>query len=656
MSRTIAPRVSPRFGLRRLSAAALLALALSGGACDAGISDSSGGGGSGASGEGGACVDAGAPCNVLFRYPLSNAQSVELRGDFAADGWDVGVPLEIDAGEWRLTMSLPNGGTVRYKYLVNGTDWVTDPTNPDQEDDGLGAKNSVKHVSCGAGPCEGVGGQGGGGGGPGPGAFDWRSAVLYFVFVDRFRNGDPSNDDPIPGVEPPANYQGGDYAGLLEMIETGYFDDLGVNALWLTVPADNPNSPGPGADGHDYSAYHGYWPSNLEAVEEHFGDMALLKQVVDAAHEHDIKVLFDYAMNHVHLENPLFTEQPGWFWSLDFDGKYCVCGDGCSWDGYEGRRCWFRDYLPDWNFQNPEARAASIDNALWWIQETGIDGFRLDAIKHIETVWVEELRQRVNEQVDQTDARFYMVGETFETGNRDIIRQYVGENLLDGQFDFPLRGAIVEHVLRRGGTMYDLDNFLATNDAYYPGIMSTFLGNHDIARVIQTALDSPWGTWDNGGDSNWNNPPSLPTNRAPFERLALGFTFLMTTKGIPLIYYGDEIGMAGSGDPDNRRFMTWSGLDPDQEWLRDQVKTLGRIRKENPALYRGTRTTVYVSNDVYVYRMTDGPDVVYVALNRSDSPQQAENLPEAATDLLTDEPFSGPTTTLPARSALVLAP
>ncbi len=624
-------------------------------ACGAGVDDAGGGGAGAGAGQGGACVDAGAPCNVLFSYPLGNHQSVELRGDFAPDGWEVGVPLEVDAGEWRVTIAAPNGESIRYKFLLNGSEWVTDPNNPVLEDDGLGAQQSVKSVSCGAGPCQ-TNGQGGGGGGVAPGEFDWRSAVLYFVFVDRFRNGDTTNDAPVAGVETPANYQGGDYAGLLEAIESGYFDDLGVNALWLTVPMDNPNVIGPGADGRAYSAYHGYWISDLESVEEHFGDMALLKTVIDAAHDRGIKVLFDYAMNHVHSDNPVFSEHPEWFWPLDYDGKYCVCGGGCSWDGYEGRRCWFRDYLPDWNFQSPEARAASIDNAMWWIKETGVDGYRLDAIKHIETVWVEDLRKRVNAEVDQSAGRFYMVGETFETGNRDVIRQYVGENLLDGQFDFPLRGAIVEHLLRRSGTMFDLDGFLASNDGFYPGIMSTFIGNHDIPRVIQTALDSPWGTWDNGGDSNWNNPPSLPGNTAPFERVALGFTFLFTTRGVPLVYYGDEIGMPGSGDPDNRRFMQWDNLDPDQEWLRQRVQLLGQIRKDNPALWRGTRSSVFVSNEVYVYKMTDGPSALYVAINRSDTAQNAENLPASSTDLLSGDAVTGPVASLPPRSALILRP
>jgi len=624
-------------------------------ACGAGVDDSGGGAAGAGSGQGGACVDEGAPCTVQFRYPLSNETSVQLRGDFAADGWEVGIPLEIDAGEWRVTLSAPNTSTIQYKFLVNGTDWVTDPNNTELVDDGVGAQNSVKHVSCGASLCA-TGEGGSGGGGVAPGEFDWRSAVLYFVFVDRFRNGDVTNDAPIADIETPANYQGGDYAGLLEIIESGYFEELGVNALWLTVPMDNPNVPGPGADGHAYSAYHGYWISDGEKVEEHFGDMALLKQVIDAAHARGIKVLFDYAMNHVHSDNPLFTEHPEWFWSLDFDGKYCVCGDGCGWDGYEGRRCWFRDYLPDWNFQSPEARAASIDNAMWWIKETGVDGYRLDAIKHIETVWVEDLRKRVEAEVDQSGGRFYMVGETFETGNRDVIRQYVGETLLDGQFDFPLRGAIVENILRRSGTMFDLDNFLATNDGYYPGIMSTFIGNHDIPRVLQTALDSPWGTWDNGGASNWVDPPGLPTSKAPFERVALGFTFLFTTQGIPLVYYGDEIGMPGSGDPDNRRFMEWSDVEPNQEWLRDQLKLLGTIRKENPALWKGTRTSVFVSDDVYAYKMTDGPNALYVAINRSDSAKDAENLPESATDLLTGDAVSGPVVSLEPRSAVILQP
>jgi glycosidase len=611
------------------------------------------GGASSASGTGGAaCIAADATCPIVFAYPLGGETSVVLRGDFAEDGWDVGVPMEIDAGEWRVTISAKEAATIHYKFFVDGANWVSDPANPDQEDDGNGGKNSVRQVSCGTVCPEGSGG-GGVGGGSGD-VFDWRSAILYFVFVDRFDDGDPSNDAPVAGVETPANWQGGDWAGLRDRIESGYFDELGVNALWLTVPLDNPSVAGAGADGHQYSAYHGYWPSDLTKTEEHFGDLATLKDVVDSAHARGIKIVFDYAMNHVHISSPMYVQHPEYFWPLDYNGNQCVCGAGCAWDGYEGRRCWFRDYLPDWDYTNAAARKASVDNAMKWIADTGCDGFRLDAVKHIETQWITDLRARVDADVDQSGGRFYMVGETFDTGNRDLIKSYVAPSLLDGQFDFPLRGAIVENILRRSGTMYDLDNFLATNDGYYPGVMSTFIGNHDIARVIQTALDSPWGAWDNGGTSNWDNPPSLPVTKSPFERLALGFTFLMTTKGVPLIYYGDEIGMPGSGDPDNRRMMQFDGLDPNQTWLKGRVAKLGQIRRNHPELWRGARTTVFVSNDVYAYRMTDGARSVTVAMNRSDLPATVENLPDSATDLLEGQTVDGPTTTIPPRTAWIL--
>lgn len=603
-----------------------------------------------------ACVPADTPCAVHFRYPLSHGVvSVELRGDFKADGWDNGIPLQLDGTEFRTEVALPDATAIHYKFVVNGGDWVNDPNNPVTVPDGFGAENSLiisrcDHQICTTDPDP----------DPDPdppllGKFDWRSAVLYFVFVDRFRNGDTSNDYTVPGVEEPANYQGGDYRGVIDAIEEGYFSSLGINALWLSVPMDNPNTPGAGSDGHSYTGYHAYWPSDLNKVEEHFGTMADLQELVEKAHDNGIKVLLDYAMNHVHADNPIVAQHPDWFWPLDYNGS-CVCGQGCSWDDdYEQKRCWFTDYLPDWNFQNDEARAFSIDNALQWIQDTGIDGFRLDAVKHIELQWLLDLRKRVSEEVEpQTGEHFYMVGETFESGNRDILKFYVGEDRLDGQFDFVMRGLLVELLLRRTGTMYDLDGFLATNDNYYPGIMSTFIGNHDIARVVHNALDQPWGAWDNGDP--WNAPPPVPDYAAPFERLAVAYTFLMTTKGVPLMYYGDEVGMAGAGDPDNRRFMQWEGINEHQAGLRVHIQKLGVIRRDHPALWRGQRTTVSVTTDTFGYLQTAADDQVYIALNRGDVASAVSGMPSKGRDLLTDASVQGPQVNLPPRSVMIIVP
>ncbi|HVI02074.1 MAG TPA: alpha-amylase family glycosyl hydrolase, partial [Enhygromyxa sp.] len=540
---------------------------------------------------------------------------------------------------------------VEYKFrLDGGAGYIADPNNPNSVDDGFGGFNSVLDgMTCEEWDCE-----------PGHiGEFDWRDSIIYFVFVDRFHNGDPNNDGPL-GLEAAADWQGGDWAGVAQKIEEGYFNDLGVNTLWLTVPLNNTQDSGSGTDGHQYSAYHGYWPQYLDEPEEHFGTLAELQTLVDLAHEHELKIIFDYAMNHVHASSPTYQQNPDWFWPNDNgNGGDCVCGGGCGWDGADGRRCWFTPYLPDFNFQNPAARDFSINNTMQWIADTGADGFRLDAVKHIEDQWLLDLRARVSAEVERmTGEHFYMVGETF-TGDRDLIAYYVNPGMLDGQFDFPLRMQLVNKLIMRQGTMSELAGFMDSNDSYYgAGIMSTFIGNHDIPRVIHLAEDVPvWDSeWTDGKDLAWSNIP-LPNNLAPFERMALGFTLILTTPGAPLIYYGDEVGMAGAGDPDNRRFMQWDGYSEGQAFLLDRVMTLNAIRAEHAPLRRGDRTTLFADDDTFVYELAFGDERVYVALNRADANRPAGGLPSGDfQDLLTGQVIAGPNLDMPARTSMVMIP
>jgi len=596
------------------------------------------------------CDDEFKRCEHTFTYADLGEQSVEVRGDWAPDGWDVGAPMQLSGQTWQATVDVPWNIDVQYKLVVDGN-WITDPANPDTFDDGAGNVNSLLGgVTCGEDfTCS----------PPLLGDFDWRDAVLYFVFVDRFFDGDASNNATVPGVPGAANYQGGDWAGVLQKIEEGYFDELGVNALWLSVPMDNTDDSGLGTDGQNYSAYHGYWPSDLNAVESRFGTMADLTAVVDAAHARGIMVIVDYAMNHVHISSPVYADHPDWFWPVWDGGNYCVCGDGCGWDGAAGRRCWFTDYLPDFNFTNSAARQFSVDNAIQWIQDTGIDGFRLDAVKHIEDAWITDLRARVKSDIEPvTEQHFYMVGETF-TSDKNTIGYYVNPStMLDGQFDFPLRAELISAVLTRGSSMQDLDAFLGSNDGFYgAGIMSTFIGNHDVPRSIHFAQDNPvWSNaWDGGKDKAWSGQPGLPGGTSAFERMANAFTVLYTLPGVPLIYYGDEIGLPGAGDPDNRRFMQWSGYSSGQTLIRDHLKTLATVRAAHTALRRGTRTTVWVNSDVLVYKMVDGGDEVFVAVNRGDGSATASGLPGGAlTDELTGESLSGPDVSMPPRSSRIL--
>ena len=590
--------------------------------------------------DGGSSCDAKPTCSVTITYK-GNGAGVSLRGDFAPDGWTTGIAMTKTAAGFEATLPVVDQQIIVYKLVVDGT-WIADPDNPRRSPDGFGAFNSVQRVDCDQCPAR--------------AAIDWRDAVMYFVMIDRFANGDPGNDAPVSGVEQPGNYLGGDFAGVTKKIEEGYFTDLGINTLWITSPIDNADNANPGSDGHAYSGYHGYWPKDLAQAETKLGTEAELVALVDSAHAHGLQVLIDYVMNHVHSASPTYAQHPEWFWPNDngFGGN-CVCGQGCSWDS-DRLRCWFDPFLPDFDFRNGDARRWSVENAVSWAKRIGIDGFRLDAIKHIETAWLTDVRSRINAEV-AWDQRFYMVGETFD-GSRDLIKSYVNrDTMLDGQFDFPLRGNILSTILRRDGSMTDLAGFLSSNDAFYGdgSVMSTFIGNHDVPRAVHIAEDTPqFGAWDGGKDRAWNNKPGLPSSKNPFERLAVAYTLLLTSPGIPMIYYGDEFGMAGAGDPDNRRFMQWDNHTANQTFLRDRIAGLTKARAQHVALRRGTRAQLGVTSEVFVYKMTAPGDTVYVALNRSDAAQPALNLPAGDyTDAVTGMPVSAPLM-IPPRSALVL--
>ena len=625
----------PKRAITILSLAAACAAGGTGGSPDGGHPPDDGGGGPDA-----AC-QAVAACSYELSVYAPGAQTVELRGDFAPEGWSAGLAMQRDGDRFVVSLDRQADGTVfEYKFVVDGA-WIQDPENPRSVPDGLGGRNSVAWVDCDACPAQ---------------AFDWRDAVLYFVLLDRFVDGDATNDRPQGGVEPAGNYQGGDLAGLLAKVREGYFEALGVNVLWLSCPFQNATSVGAGADGHMYTAYHGYWPSDLEAVDPRMGDEALLRQVVDEAHGHGLRVILDYVMNHVHTESPLYGAHPEWFWPLDG----CVCGDGCSWDDEPDRfRCWFRPYLPDFDFRDPAARYYSVKNAVDWARRLDLDGYRLDAVKHIEMSWLTDLRERLAAEVQVGGRPFYLVGETY-TGDRGLLKSFIDPaTKLDGQFDFPARASLVRNVLMRQGTMAELMVFLDGNDTFYAAgtIMGTFLGNHDLPRAVHLAEDVPlFGEWDGGKARAWSNQPVAPTGRAPYERLAVAYGLLLTTPGAPLLYYGDEYGMAGAGDPDNRRMMRFDGWNEHQLWLRDRIAGLARARAAHEVLRRGRRVTRGTTPDGHgvVYAMVQGATKVWVAVNRGDGEVPATGLPDGTyADLVDGGRVTAPLM-LPPRTVLVL--
>ncbi|HEY3352463.1 MAG TPA: alpha-amylase family glycosyl hydrolase, partial [Polyangia bacterium] len=326
--------------------------------------------------------------------------------------------------------------------------------------------------------------------------FDWHDAVLYFAMTDRFANGNPSNDAPVAGVDPKANWQGGDFAGLRQKIESGYFDELGINAIWVSSIGMNTGRAGAGDFGPG-AAYHSYWPiatgwtadnqlPGVQPTDPHFGTLDEFKAVVQAAHARGIRILVDLVANHVHEDSPLWThhqaDNPAWF-NLPKD----VCQDS-SWA--HPITCWFAGYLPDFDHRNYVVLETILEHARWIVEETDIDGFRLDAVKHMVDDFTYSMRGRLDRALRFTGERFYMVGETFTgEGEDDLLARYVAPEQLDGQFDFPLYWQVLSALLREERDLKALEGMTRTNDGRYGdfAIMSTFMGNHDVCRALSHA-------------------------------------------------------------------------------------------------------------------------------------------------------------------------
>ncbi len=471
---------------------------------------------------------------------------------------------------------------------------------------------------------------------------DWRDAVLYFVMTDRFANGNAANDAPVAGVDERVNFTGGDFAGIRQKIEGGYFDALGVNALWISWPVDNLDGYEDGGRANEhycnmnpanmatvpmrYTAYHGYWPVNLDRVEERFGTEEELRALVNAAHQKGIRVLLDFTANHVHTASPLYVQHPEYF-NYAGHGAEHIC-QNVGWDT-DPERCWFTAYLADLDYTKAGAVQVMTDMALDWIRRTGADGFRVDAVKHVNRAFLTALRSRLREEIELTGIPFYMVGETF-TGDASLIKSFIGDTLIHGQFDFPANLQILQGFATQEIPLSSMDAAVRSAKATYgeAAIMSNFLGNHDIARFASLAAgDTRCGVWDITSDIalGWLSPPGAASAQG-HERLRLAFAYLMGLPGIPLIYYGDEFGMSGAGDPDNRRKMRFLGeLSALEQATLSFVQKLGNVRAAHPALRSGSwPPALATGSDYLAFARQGGGETVFVLVNRGSGTQSLD--------------------------------
>lgn len=484
----------------------------------------------------------------------------------------------------------------------------------------------------------------------------WSDQVLYFAFIDRVSDGDPDLGLPQGATAIGGDYEGGDLRGLVDLLP--YLDDLGVTALWVSNLQGNAKGTWEGSCGLTYTGYHAYWPDDARAVEEHFGDPDLVRELVDGAHARGIRVVMDLVANHVHQDHPYFRDHPEWF------GEFEACN--ASVDGQLNfdripETCWFSPYLPDFDYTKPEPLAQLVDDAMYWASTYELDGFRVDAVKHMSHAVAWDLAGLVRERIEHTsaggDEDFLLVGETFDGAER--IASYIGPDQLDGQFDFPLYYALRNTFAYGNGELYDvLAAYEGSRAVFGDATMSTFLGNHDVNRFT-TDAERGWQDPCDGAAIRIADPP---TAAFPYERLKLAWTFLFTMPGIPLVYYGDELGFPGNPDPDNRQPMSWhagdlGGVDSvealagrvsaEQASVARHVRALAHAREAHPALRSGGWVEWWREPDLLGYARSSGDDHALVLLNRSDTARTLSNglafagLPQGRyVDVATGEPVT----------------
>ena len=470
--------------------------------------------------------------------------------------------------------------------------------------------------------------------------FDWRDGVLYFAFIDRFNNGNPANDNKL-NIQ--YDWYGGDFAGLKAKVESNYFTDLGVNVLWISSISMNTQKAAGKSCG-----YHSYWPittgysdktasmfegasSNgvpITPIEPHFGTLEELKELVKACHDRGIRVLVDFAANHVADDSPVFLQHPEWFNYSDYQDRDSILCEGPTENGELSQKnwdripetCWFSDNLPDFNYEIPEVRQFTLEHARWLIRTTDIDGFRLDAVKHMPIQFIKELRSGIDEMFTGSDEIFYIVGETFDGEWK--IKQYIGDDMLHGQFDFPLYNTLRGTIMNGDGKFWDLKDFVPNNDRTYGNaLMSTFLGNHDVARAISHIHHD--------SELKYHENPEV-TDTWAYRQLRLAWVFLLTSPMLPMIYYGDEYGLEGANDPDNRRMMEFDNqLNDEQRKTIELVRKLGTLRHKHPALWRGTRQNIDAYARAYTYLMKGENETILVGICDADE-DQTFNVPEGS--------------------------
>jgi len=412
--------------------------------------------------------------------------------------------------------------------------------------------------------------------------------VLYLIMTDRFADGNATNNQPGFNRAATRGWHGGDLAGIEQHLD--YLHELGVTALWTTPVASNGAMP---------ESYHGYAATDLYAVDAHFGTLHDYRHLSNALHARGMKLVIDLVPNHLGVQDSWVADPPApeWFHGTlqqhlgaqhDFNELVDPHAPRQAWSAITTG--WFTDAMPDLNQENPLVSRYLIQNALWWVETANLDGIRLDTFPYVDRAFWHDFHATLHSVYPHLTT----VGEVFHR-DPELTAFFAGgvehrgiDTGLDTPFDFPVFFTLRD-VLAHDKPMSDLAKVLRQDALYpHPERLVPFIGNHDTTRFITDA----------GGSA---------------AKLKLAMGLLLTLRGMPQIYSGDEIGMEGSDDPDNRHdfpggfagdthnAFTKAGRTAKEEEIFAWTAGLTALRPAHPELQSGMEQNLFADADTFAF-------------------------------------------------------
>ncbi len=431
--------------------------------------------------------------------------------------------------------------------------------------------------------------------------------AIYLLMPDRFSNGDPSNDfidgyiDTFQNQYTQARH-GGDIQGIIDRLD--YIKDLGITTIWITPFVEN----------NTFRSYHGYAATDFYKIDPRLGDLQLYKDLVNKAHHKGLKVILDHVSNHISLDHPWIQNLPTPDWingtiddHLNANHNKMVYTDpyADSTTIEQVYRGWFVPYMPDLNQENEYLGNYIKQNTIWWLETIGLDGIREDTYPYCNQKFMSEWAETILEEYPTIN----ILGEVW-TGEPAFLSAYQSKNILiptetnlPTVTDFGMRDVLVDFLTGKSG-LGPFHDLLAKDFLYWnSNELVTFIDNHDVGRAMFQA------------NSN-------------LEKFKIAFHLLLTTRGIPQIFYGTEIGMVENNDhgtlrknfpggfpEDERNAFTREGRSEYENEIFDFLKQMLLLRQKHISLSTGKMTHFPANNNVYIYFKSNRNELILNVIN-----------------------------------------